>query len=105
MKVCKTCGERKGLGLFHNHAGKKDGKRSQCKSCTNARNLKKYHSCTKTRRSHHMASRKHALKKHYGLTLDQYDSMFDSCGGQCQICKSPPEGEYLYVDHCHTTGR
>ena len=112
-KVCTKCGQNKLLAEFHNQSDKKDGKRSQCKLCTNERNLKKYHSCDDTKRSHHMASRKHSLWKNYGITLENYDAMLLFQKGRCAICYSgKPWGfgskpkrstEFFSVDHDHTT--
>lgn len=53
--------------------------------------------------------RRHKLKK-YGLTLDDYDSMFDSQGGVCAICfeiEKEDRGQLdpLSVDHNHDTGK
>jgi hypothetical protein len=52
-----------------------------------------------------------ALKKSYGMTIDEYESLHDQQNGKCAIC-----GEYetmqirgitmsLAVDHCHNTGK
>jgi hypothetical protein len=52
------------------------------------------------------------LKKHYGITLSEYESMMAAQNGLCAICKQPenskdkdggPRG--MPVDHCHTTGK
>ncbi len=114
-KHCKSCGLTLPLTQFHKQSDKKDGKRSQCKVCTNKRNLAKYHSCDTAKRSHHMASRKHSLLKNYGITPKEYDTMLLNQNGKCAICNSDkPWGfvtepkrskEFFCVDHCHTTGR
>lgn len=113
-KICSKCNTTKAIGDFHKQSDKKDGLRSQCKDCTNKRNLAKYHSCSKTKRSHHMASRKHSLWKNYGITLEHYDTMLAAQDGRCLICMSDkPWGfvvkpkratEFFCVDHDHTTG-
>jgi hypothetical protein len=52
-----------------------------------------------------------SLKKSYGMTIDEYESLHDQQNGKCAIC-----GEYetmkikgitmsLAVDHCHNTGK
>ena len=53
------------------------------------------------------------LMRMYGLTLDQYDKMYQECGGQCEICAKSmahicddvKTGDKACVDHCHSTGR
>lgn len=57
------------------------------------------------KRSYPELSRKHWLRKAYGLTPEQYDDMLRAQGGVCAICKKPPKGNRLHVDHCHETGR
>lgn len=48
------------------------------------------------------------LKRKYGITLEQYESMFAAQLGKCAICKRS-EGTgvdkrvFLHVDHCHET--
>lgn len=47
------------------------------------------------------------LKKHYGLSLAQYNEMYLLQGGKCAIC-SQPEASFkrkLHVDHNHSTGQ
>jgi hypothetical protein len=51
--------------------------------------------------------------KRYGLTPEQYDSMLESQGGVCAICRTDKrqivsktnEPRDLPVDHCHKTGK
>ena len=45
--------------------------------------------------------RKRALKK-YGLTVEQYEEMFQKQDGKCKICKKP-SSYWLVVDHNHKT--
>ena len=49
--------------------------------------------------------RSRALKKTYGISETQYQSMLLSQGGVCAICGNPPNGKHLCVDHDHTTGQ
>jgi hypothetical protein len=51
------------------------------------------------------ADRRSYLKRKYGMTLEDYDAMFEEQGGVCAICKKPrPEDRTLHVDHDHNTG-
>lgn len=47
------------------------------------------------------------LKKAYGITLNEYEDLFEKQGGLCSICSQPERinKAYLAVDHCHTTGK
>lgn len=45
------------------------------------------------------------LWKLYGITLLQWEGMFDAQGKQCAICGSTdPRGRNWHTDHCHKTG-
>lgn len=61
--------------------------------------------------SRRRASRKTTTSR-YGLTLDQYEEMYEAQGGVCRICKKPEtckgnngEVKMLAIDHCHDTGK
>lgn len=42
----------------------------------------------------------------YGLTVEQYEAIFESQESACAICHSPdPRGDHWHVDHDHNTGR
>ena len=43
------------------------------------------------------------LKRHYGLSLEQYDAMLIAQAGSCFISGEQPKE--LCVDHCHKTGK
>jgi hypothetical protein len=44
-----------------------------------------------------------ALVKAYGITLVQYNQMFENQGNKCAIC-CVAESKKWATDHCHTTG-
>lgn len=46
------------------------------------------------------------LLRNYGLTIEDYDALYDAQGGKCKICgTSQPRGRGgFHVDHCHQTG-
>lgn len=49
--------------------------------------------------------RNYDFKQKYGITLADYDRMFDKQGGMCAICFGPPKsGRRMAVDHDHDTG-
>jgi len=46
--------------------------------------------------------------RRYGITLSEYDKMLSDQNGVCKICgsgDSKRSGQYLMVDHCHSTGK
>lgn len=47
------------------------------------------------------------IRRVYGITLAEYDKMFEDQNGKCAICGSPDEveGRRLAIDHCHDSGR
>jgi predicted nucleic acid-binding Zn ribbon protein len=57
--------------------------------------------------------RKFALKRNFGLTLEQYEGMYLAQDGKCAICNQPETANNNYdkvtrrlaVDHCHKTGK
>lgn len=51
--------------------------------------------------------RAYLLKKKYGLSMEQWDSLFTKQGKACAICRSPnPTGSKgWHTDHCHSTGK
>lgn len=61
-----------------------------------------------------MRNKGYDLKKHYGITLEQYAAMYEAQEGKCAICGehgeqfTPGNGgksKTLVVDHDHSTGR
>lgn len=51
--------------------------------------------------------RKYQLRAKYGLTLDDFQRLFDEQNGICAICPRELElgGHKTHVDHCHETGK
>jgi hypothetical protein len=56
------------------------------------------------RRNPHMP-RKARLKRLYGLTITQYESLLEQQRGVCAVCLEPPRKIRLAVDHNHATGK
>ena len=52
-------------------------------------------------------ARAYRLKRLYGITVVQYDRMFDLQGGKCFVCMWKPteKSRRLCVDHDHKDGR
>lgn len=45
------------------------------------------------------------LKRSYGITLDDYESLSKHQNDKCAICNKEEVGKRLAVDHCHATGK
>lgn len=47
------------------------------------------------------------LKRRYGISKDEYETLFEKQGGVCAICRHPQTGrkKLLDVDHDHVTGK
>lgn len=66
------------------------------------------------RASHRRNYPKHAqkyreahLRRKYGISQADYDTLYEAQGGLCAICKTASPGGHgkkLHVDHCHETG-
>lgn len=60
-----------------------------------------------------LINRSCTLKRQFGITLEEYQKLFESQQGLCAICSQPEsvvdwrskEVKRLAVDHCHKTGK
>ena len=54
-------------------------------------------------------SRSSYMRKRYGISIEQYESLLLNSGNACAICSQRPNGtrarSRLHVDHCHVTGK
>lgn len=127
MKVCKHCKVSLPLSDFYPIGNGKNGVRPRCKECTKKLEREKYgddaafrwiklsNQAKKLREDkeflakHRMRMRRWHLKKAYGLSLEEFDSILESQGGGCAICSVKEiEGETktrMVVDHCHKTNK
>lgn len=99
MKYCSKCKQTLNVSEFHKH--KKYGYQGYCKVCMKA-----------SRRKHTPEeNRRIDLKRHYGLTPEEYDIKLSAQGGKCAANGCDEIAEYkpgvlfaLAVDHNHDTG-
>ncbi len=109
MKTCNKCKIEKLEHEYHNYSFSPDRLQYACKDCQRKAALayRRRHperARLKDRRSHY--------KSKYGLTIPEYEGMFDSRSGLCDIChkaetKIHPNSKKLtplVVDHNHDTG-
>lgn len=87
-KNCAGCGELKLAEEFHVYRKAVDGRVSRCRDCLSEETTG--------------TSRKHNLKRCYGMTPESYDEKLEAQGGHCAICPRSTHGSgRLAVDHDH----
>ena len=109
---CPDCKKDKPESEFHNNKLRKSGKHVYCKKCRSSRAKHRYERDKEKIKSRNKKwwdnkdnSRKVVLRQH-GITVEDYNRMFDSQDGCCAICgKHQIELDHrMYVDHDHYTG-
>ena len=117
MKTCKNpeCKEQnpQPLDNFYNEKGMKDGKRSICKACKDAKtiewrdkNPKAYNAmAVKWRDKNPDKQHANEVKRNYGISIERYNELLTEQACKCKICGRPHDPSKkrgrLYVDHCH----
>lgn len=106
-KVCTRCGDPKALEEFYFLIWA-DRYGSECIVCKNA-NRRKRRKARKEKDpiGHEEKMKNAALKKHYGITLEFYEKLYEKQEGKCAICgvKETILNRKLAVDHDHDTGK
>jgi hypothetical protein len=125
LKVCRTCRETKPVEEFVTAKRSKDGKDGQCKECNAAYWRKRRPEAKpylpKTAEElkaialerarlwyygHQDWVRDRNLRRQYGLSLEQFNQMFEEQGKCCRTChRTEPKGQNWVVDHDHVTNR
>jgi hypothetical protein len=130
MKRCISCDESKPIDQFYRAAGMADGHRSDCIPCNLAAKRARTALDPQANRDRALRwkrenperaraklreyvesgqkavwDRQSHLRRKYGITIEDYDRMFDAQHGVCAICNEPrPDERTLHVDHDHETG-
>lgn len=102
--VCNNCNKQ------YESRGRKSGKdgKFRCRKCQNdinnarpnsKKSQKKYYSSDEGK----LKRKEWQLKRHYNITLEEYDARLRSQNGVCAICKNIGKKK-LSVDHDHNTG-
>ncbi len=111
-KTCCLCNNEKPLELFAKNGDR--GFRSYCKLCdagAQKRYRESHREILNERRRKQTANdpkinRNYNLRQKYGITLGQWESLFDSQNRVCKICKTDqPKGRGWQTDHDHSTGK
>lgn len=97
-KMCSKCGIEKCMSKFHKNSNRKDGHDNRCKEC-------KRRSFVYTDEMYIRNKRNNLMSK-FGLTLEDYNEMFDKQNGCCAICGTHQAEltRSLAVDHSHENG-
>lgn len=104
-KKCSTCKQVKSLNEFTNDRTKKDGKRSNCKTCKLQSDIAWRN--RNPEKVDEIRSRwdwwNYHLKTNYDIVDVQYEQMLTEQDNKCLICLETMVKPQ--VDHCHTTGK
>lgn len=96
--ICRTRCSSCGIQLTHENIDKsclKNRKAYRCKECV----------AKGVRESRQPENQKdYDLRRNYGITLEEYETLLKAQNGVCAICLSPPTKNKLAVDHKHQSG-
>lgn len=113
-KKCSYCNRDRQVSLFRvRRIRKTDNKtvyKSQCKECEQILNTKRYFKKYSKNEAHRRRAYKYTLKNRYGLTQEDYATLYNNQEGKCLVCfKVFPslleQRKGLVVDHCHSSNR
>ena len=99
MKECPTCNRMLESDEFCRDKSRPDGLTYECKACRRIR-FREWH------KEHSEETRDKRMLREYGISLDDYDQLWQAQRGVCAICGKTEEenGQRLTVDHNHETG-
>jgi hypothetical protein len=121
MKLCSKCRQLKPLEEFYKQASSVDGLQAWCKGCYRQRDRDSYaadpeaaHKKLKAWRAARKAAdpegwkryvKDTALRSTYGISLQDWEDMYDAQHGRCAICLESFGDEQPHVDHSAKTGQ
>ena len=118
MKKCSRCKQEKLFTEFFKGRVNKNGSQgygSKCKNCVREYQLELYHKLPVEKKRERKEksvqalgkdySKKYRLNRHYNITLDEYNKMYEQQDGKCYICEKEISGREVKVDHNHSTGK
>lgn len=107
-KVCPRCRKDKPRGEYRVRSN--GYTESYCLPCERASNAERQRAYAAAHPEHaerfRQNNRRAQFKRKYGITLDDYDAIFEAQGGRCAVCSRGPGEDgrrYLAVDHDHYT--
>ena len=107
-KVCTKCNKEKPLDEFPYRGANRKDLRAWCKSCKN-KEACNYRARVKKQdpEQYFKTNFKHNIKSKYGLTVEQWQQIFDKQQGCCAVCgiHQSELSHRLCVEHIHQTGK
>lgn len=131
-KYCLKCDTNKDVSEFGKDKNRRDGLNFYCRECVaksaaqylktekgkkaNRRSKRKYRKTEKGKKAikryeegkGKLTQQRNRLRRDFGITLRQYDEMFENQNGVCAVCSNisvNERGYRLAVDHDHETGK
>ena len=107
-KLCPRCKETLSTSCFQKNKAAKDGLQYHCKACRKQMDSREEHRAQHRKRYHENKEnyRDYTYKRKYGISLEEYDTLFSLQKGLCAICDGEcPSKRSLAVDHDHVTGK
>lgn len=124
-KICTRCKNEESLSNFHRDKASIDGHMGWCKPCQlkankiwkmenrdrvkkessdySKSNREKINARRRERHSQNPSIRRHGhIRRTYGLSVEEYESLLKSQDGKCAICRRESK---LHVDHNHANGK
>ncbi len=119
---CSICKLDLPVGSFHKSKSNHTGLEYRCKECNSKRTrewrskpgskeiaastAKAYRKRNpEYRKRQNGIRRKNSMIRNYGITIGEYDTMFEIQNGVCKTCGLPEINSRLSIDHCHETDK
>ena len=102
-RICNKCETERSIEEFDRHKQSLEGRRRDCKNCRNELRRARYHK-GKGEKYWEDKKKDDRYKFRYGISLEQYNEMYEKQGGVCAVCKEE-SNKKLCVDHDHNTGQ
>lgn len=104
-KTCSACQQHLPVDSFYRDPKSTSGYRTICIPCITEINRERHNRDPRKKMSK-------SFEQLYGMTITEYDRLFEEQGGVCAICGKPETAKTRYgtpkqlaVDHCHRTGK
>ena len=100
---CGRCKEYKPPTEFHKNKRSKNGLANTCKPCAITKSRELHARRFATDPSYKRAKKDSYVKYRHGISLEEYEAMLETQGGECAVCGTPsPKGGW-HLDHNHLT--